>query len=161
MTSTKCVKIAEGEWVIVCDGSKALFLQNAGDSKFPNLQTREVLEQKVPPTSAIGSDARTRLSEAERYLEQAVAQSQTDPVAALSAAQQADALAEQAGKLANEDVNGWHQPQFGGEFGHPAFELFMLGSWRQFERFHLLHRVLRHFGGHLVRLHKARIWSAR
>ncbi len=47
MTSTKCVKIGEGEWVVVCDGSKALFLQNAGDSKFPNLQTREVLEQKV------------------------------------------------------------------------------------------------------------------
>lgn len=57
MTSTKCVKISQGEWVVVCDGSKALFLQNAGDSKFPNLQTREVLEQKVPPTSEIGSDA--------------------------------------------------------------------------------------------------------
>ena len=57
MTSAKCVKISEGEWVVVCDGSKALFLQNAGDSKFPNLQTREVLEQKVPPTSEIGTDA--------------------------------------------------------------------------------------------------------
>jgi protein required for attachment to host cells len=54
---SKCVKIGEGEWVVVCDGSKALFLQNAGDSKFPNLQTREVLEQKVQATSEIGSDA--------------------------------------------------------------------------------------------------------
>jgi len=56
MTS-KSVKIGEGEWVVVCDGSKALFLQNAGDSKFPNLQTREVLEQKVPLTSEMGTDA--------------------------------------------------------------------------------------------------------
>lgn len=58
--SSKSVKIEQDEWVIVCDGSKALFLQNAGDAKFPNLQTREVLEQKVPPTSAIGTDAPSR-----------------------------------------------------------------------------------------------------
>jgi protein required for attachment to host cells len=57
MTSAKHVKIEQGEWVVVCDGSKALFLENAGDSKFPNLKTREVMEQKVPPTSEIGSDA--------------------------------------------------------------------------------------------------------
>lgn len=53
---TKSVKIEQGEWVIVCDGSKALFLQNAGDAKFPNLQTREVMEQEVPPTSQLGTD---------------------------------------------------------------------------------------------------------
>lgn len=54
--SAKSVKIDSGEWVIVCDGSKALFLQNAGDSKFPNLQTREIMEQEVPPTSELGTD---------------------------------------------------------------------------------------------------------
>jgi protein required for attachment to host cells len=54
--STKAVKIDSEEWVIVCDGAKALFLQNAGDSKFPNLQTREVMEQTVPPTSELGTD---------------------------------------------------------------------------------------------------------
>lgn len=54
--SSKSVKIEPGEWIIVCDGSKALFLQNAGDAKFPNLQTREVMEQKAPATSEIGSD---------------------------------------------------------------------------------------------------------
>jgi hypothetical protein len=95
-------------------------------------RARTMLEQAIPAAraeiaavsnfittrrGAIGSDARTRLSEAERYLDQAVNQSQIDPVAALSAAQQADALAEQAGKLANQDVNGWHQPQFGGGGG--------------------------------------------
>jgi hypothetical protein len=63
---------------------------------------------------AIGSTARTRLNEAERFLEQAVSMAEVDPVAALSAAQRADALAEQAGRLANEDVDGWRRPAFGG-----------------------------------------------
>jgi protein required for attachment to host cells len=54
--SSKTVRIDSGEWVVVCDGSKALFLQNAGDAKFPNLQMRQVMEQPVPPTSELGSD---------------------------------------------------------------------------------------------------------
>ena len=54
--SSKSIKIEQDEWVIVCDGAKALFLQNAGDSKFPNLQTREVMEQEVPPPSELGTD---------------------------------------------------------------------------------------------------------
>lgn len=55
--TTKHVKIEQGEWVVVCDGSKALFLENAGDAKFPNLKTREAFEHKAPATSALGSDA--------------------------------------------------------------------------------------------------------
>ena len=57
MASTKHVKIEQGEWVVVCDGSKALFLENVGDAKFPNLKTREAFEHKAPPTSQLGSDA--------------------------------------------------------------------------------------------------------
>jgi protein required for attachment to host cells len=57
MPSTQHVKIEQGEWVVVCDGSKALFLENAGDAKFPNLKTREVFEHKSLPTSQLGSDA--------------------------------------------------------------------------------------------------------
>jgi protein required for attachment to host cells len=57
MTSVKHVKIEQGEWVVVCDGSKALFLENAGDSKFPNLKTRETFEHKAAPTSQLGTDA--------------------------------------------------------------------------------------------------------
>ena len=38
--------IRHGEWVVVCDGAKALILENAGDTKFPNLKTIKVLEQK-------------------------------------------------------------------------------------------------------------------
>jgi protein required for attachment to host cells len=51
------VKIEQGDWVIVCDGQKALILENAGDEKFPNLQTRNVIEQDNPPTHVQGTDA--------------------------------------------------------------------------------------------------------
>ena len=49
--------IRHGEWVIVCDGAKALVLENAGDAKFPNLKTLEVFEQKSLATHEIGTDA--------------------------------------------------------------------------------------------------------
>ncbi|HET9716898.1 MAG TPA: host attachment family protein [Pseudolabrys sp.] len=48
--------IRHGEWVVVCDGKKALILENAGDSKFPNLKTIQVLEQENPPTHELGTD---------------------------------------------------------------------------------------------------------
>lgn len=51
------LKIRQGDWVVVCDGRKALILQNAGDEMFPNLQTREVYEQKNPDTHEQGTDA--------------------------------------------------------------------------------------------------------
>ena len=51
------LKIAPGEWVIICDGAKALVLENAGDEKFPNLKTREVYEQEDPKTHEQGTDA--------------------------------------------------------------------------------------------------------
>jgi protein required for attachment to host cells len=50
------LKIQRGEWVVVCDGKKALILENVGDSKFPNLHTREVREHEDPRTSEQGSD---------------------------------------------------------------------------------------------------------
>ena len=49
--------IRHGEWVVVCDGAKALILENAGDTKFPNLRTIEVFEQEDLPTHALGADA--------------------------------------------------------------------------------------------------------
>ncbi len=59
---------------------------------------------------AVGAEARTRLSEAQRHLEQAVALAPTDPQTALGHAQQADVLAEQAGQLAQADVARWQPP---------------------------------------------------
>jgi protein required for attachment to host cells len=51
------LKTATGDWVIVCDGRKALILENIGDATFPNLHTREVKEQAVPMTHDQGTDA--------------------------------------------------------------------------------------------------------
>jgi protein required for attachment to host cells len=48
--------IRNGEWVVVCDGAKALILENAGDTKFPNLKTIEVFEQQDLPTRELGTD---------------------------------------------------------------------------------------------------------
>jgi protein required for attachment to host cells len=48
--------IQHGEWVVVCDGAKALVLENAGEEKFPNLKTIKVLEQKDLPTHELGAD---------------------------------------------------------------------------------------------------------
>ena len=49
--------IRNGEWVVVCDGAKALILENVGDIKFPNLKTIEVCEQQDLPTRDLGTDA--------------------------------------------------------------------------------------------------------
>jgi protein required for attachment to host cells len=49
------LSIQPGEWVVVCDGAKALVLENIGDAKFPNLKTRDVHEYKAPTTRDLGS----------------------------------------------------------------------------------------------------------
>jgi len=51
------LKIRQGDWVIVCDGKKALVLENAGDEKFLNLKTREVFEHPDLKTSELGTGA--------------------------------------------------------------------------------------------------------
>lgn len=43
-----------GDWIVVCDGAKALILENKGDEKFPNFETVSVREQENPPTSEQG-----------------------------------------------------------------------------------------------------------
>lgn len=70
------LKIAQGEWIVVCDGEKALLLENVGDAKFPNLQTREVYEEQHPATRDQGSDAPGRAQPSVGTAQSAV--SQTD-----------------------------------------------------------------------------------
>jgi len=50
------LKTAKGDWVVVCDGKKALILENVGDSMVPDLHTREVKEHPAPATRDQGSD---------------------------------------------------------------------------------------------------------
>src|SRR5689334_22371940 len=51
------LKIHSGDWVVVCDGAKALILENAGDAISLNLKTREVHRQADEKTHEQGTDA--------------------------------------------------------------------------------------------------------
>ena len=50
-------QLAHQMWVAVCDGEKALLLQNDGDQVYPKLETREVIAQENPANRDIGTDA--------------------------------------------------------------------------------------------------------
>ncbi|XAS66238.1 TPM domain-containing protein [Micrococcaceae bacterium Sec5.7] len=65
----------------------------------------------------VGTEARTRLAESQRNLDYALSISRTDPVTALTYAQQAHALAAQAAQLAQSDVDsfgGYSNQGYGG-----------------------------------------------
>ncbi len=51
------MKVDFGEWIVVCDGRKALILENTGDKRRPNLKTKEVFEHADLSTRALGADA--------------------------------------------------------------------------------------------------------
>ena len=55
------MKFAQGDWILVCDGARALILENIGDEKFPNLRTREAFEEQHGCTREQGSDAPGRV----------------------------------------------------------------------------------------------------
>ncbi|MFC7305068.1 TPM domain-containing protein [Streptomyces monticola] len=65
---------------------------------------------------AVGSQARTRLAEAQRHLAAADSLAATDASGALAEAQQADSLARQAQQLAERDVGSYGSP-YGGTGG--------------------------------------------
>ncbi len=50
------LRIHNGDWVVVCDGAKALILENAGDAVALNLKTKEVHTQPDPKTNEQGTD---------------------------------------------------------------------------------------------------------
>jgi uncharacterized membrane protein YgcG len=66
---------------------------------------------------AVGSSARTRLAEAERYLDEASRLAAADPVGGLRAAQRADGLAQQALMEAQQDVEDYYSRGSGGYGG--------------------------------------------
>jgi protein required for attachment to host cells len=55
--------VRQGDWIVVCDGRKALILENQGDEKYPNLRKREVRQQQEVPTRELGSDRPGRVHE--------------------------------------------------------------------------------------------------
>ncbi len=65
----------------------------------------------------VGGEARTRLAEAQRHLDEAVALGPTDPTAAAREADQASSLAAEASRLAESDYDRWDDPWRGGPRG--------------------------------------------
>jgi len=68
------IEIKAGEWVVVCDGRKALFLENKGDEVYPNLSMRETHEQENEKTSEQGTDRPGRFADASAHGRSAVEQ---------------------------------------------------------------------------------------
>ncbi|KJY33060.1 fibrillarin [Streptomyces katrae] len=66
---------------------------------------------------AVGSEARTRLAEAQRHLERSVSLAEPDPAGALAEAQRADSLAREAQGLAEQDVRAYRNPYAGQRAG--------------------------------------------
>lgn len=66
--------IAAGDWVVVCDGGKALILANVGDEKFMNLKVIEERARDNPPTSQQGADRPGRVHESASSERSAVGQ---------------------------------------------------------------------------------------
>jgi protein required for attachment to host cells len=55
------LKVSTGAWVVVCDGRKALILENIGDRISPNLRQLEVCGHSDARTSELGTDAPGRV----------------------------------------------------------------------------------------------------
>ena len=55
------LKVSHGEWVVVCDGRKALILENVGDNIAPNLRAVEIREHTNAPTHEQGTDSPGRV----------------------------------------------------------------------------------------------------
>lgn len=68
------IKVGFGEWIVVCDGRKALILENIGDHLFPSLKTKEVHEHADKSTSAQGTDVPGRVFASMRGARSAVEQ---------------------------------------------------------------------------------------
>jgi protein required for attachment to host cells len=51
------ILLHHGDWVVVCDGAKALIFENIGPLNSPKLKNRETYEQKDLPTHELGTGA--------------------------------------------------------------------------------------------------------
>ena len=61
------LKLKSDEWVVVCDGAKALMLTNVGDTKFPNLKMLSVRTQDDAPTRELGTERPGRVHESKGH----------------------------------------------------------------------------------------------
>jgi protein required for attachment to host cells len=59
------VRISQGTWVVICDGAKALVLENTADGPYPVLRTQEIFKQPHEPDRELGTDKPGRAHRAE------------------------------------------------------------------------------------------------
>ncbi len=57
------IRLKHHGWIVVADGTKALFLRNDGDDKFPNLRIFQKKEQENPPNRDQVSDRPGRFND--------------------------------------------------------------------------------------------------
>lgn len=69
-------RIRTGDWVVLADGEKALFLVNDGDEDFPNFNVVRTETQFNPPTREQGTDSPGRYNDGPSVQRSAV--SETD-----------------------------------------------------------------------------------
>jgi protein required for attachment to host cells len=50
------IRVPWESWVVVCDGAKALIMQNAGDAELVNLRVQETLSHPDEPDRELGAD---------------------------------------------------------------------------------------------------------
>ena len=56
-------RIRTGDWIVLADGEKALFLVNDGDEEFPNFNVVRKETQPNPPTREQGTDSPGRFND--------------------------------------------------------------------------------------------------
>jgi protein required for attachment to host cells len=65
-------ELAQGVWILVADGEKALFLRNLTDHADPNFEVVSEREERNPPTSAQGTDRPGRYNDGPTVMRSAV-----------------------------------------------------------------------------------------
>jgi protein required for attachment to host cells len=56
-------RIRNRDWVVVCDGRKAIFFENEGDAEYPIFSVREVMEHPVLANRDLDTDRPGRVHE--------------------------------------------------------------------------------------------------
>lgn len=56
-------RIRTGDWILIADGEKALFLVNDGDEDFPDFNVVRIEAQENPPTREHGTDSPGRFND--------------------------------------------------------------------------------------------------
>lgn len=88
------IRVQAQSWLVVCDGAKAMVLQNDGNADRPNLTVIETLDQPNEPDREIGSDRAGRAHQANGVSGSAVDQTDWHKQA------EAEFLKEVAGRIA-------------------------------------------------------------